>query len=117
MEDRKPKGHGDFADLIRETWTDRELAQVAEEILELERTPGFARLMSLLDSRERSLVDRLVIAQPTPENVRATDQTLGTIAGLRQSKRALDSIIHESIKARERVEAAAREADAKGART
>lgn len=112
MEDRKPKGHGDFANLITGTWSDRELAQVAEEILELERQPGFARLMSLLDSRERFLVDRLVIAQPTPDNVRATDQTLGTIAGLRQSRQAIDSIIHESIKARERVEAAARVVDA-----
>lgn len=117
MEDRKPKGHGDFADLIRGTWSDRELAQVAEEILELERQPGFARLMSLLDSRERSLIDRLLIAQPTPENVRATDQTLGTIAGLRQSRRAMDSIIHESIQARERVAAEARAAEAERSST
>ena len=117
MEDRKPKGHGDFANLIRETWTERELAQVAEEILELERHPGFARLCSLLDSRERKLVDRLVIETPTPDNVRGTDQILGTIAGLRQSRAAIDSILYESIQARERAAAAAREADAKGAST
>lgn len=112
-----PKGHGDFANLIRDTWADRELRQVAEEILELERTPGFARVLFLLDARERMLVDRLLVERPTTDNVRATDQTIGTLAGLRQSRRAVESILYEAQVARERAEAAARAADERGART
>lgn len=113
--DEKPKGHGDWANLIRTTWSDRELLEVRDEIVQLEQSPGYARLCALLASRDDQLVDRLLVQQPTVENVRATDQTLGTVAGLRQMQRAIDSIIHEANQARERAERLAREADEEGA--
>jgi len=106
------KGHGDWAEIIRKTWSDQELQQVRDEIVQLEQSPGYARVSALLAARDDQLVDRLLVQQPTPENIRATDQVLGTVAGLRQMQRAIDSIIHEANQARERAEAKAREADA-----
>lgn len=108
----KPRGHGDFAAAIRRTWSDRELRQAAQEIRALQAHPGYEHLCALFETRERMLIDRLVVEAPTSENVRATDQTLGTIGGLQQTRRAIDSILYESEQARERAEAAAREADA-----
>lgn len=101
----KPSGHGDFANLINELWTGRELRQIAEELEDLERHPAWARLTALLDARQRALVDRLVIG--TPGDVRATDQVLGMVNGLRQLDRAISSIRYEANQARERAEAAA----------
>lgn len=107
----KPKGHGDFAKLIRDEWSDPELLRVQEEILELERSPGYARVSALLQAREKFLVDRLMIEPPTADNVRSTDQTIGTLLGLRQLTRAVDSIIHEANEARVRAESRARAAE------
>lgn len=116
MEDRKPKGHGDFANLIARTWSGPELyREVREAIEDLERHPGFAYVTALLDARERMLTDRLV--NDSVGDIRATDQVIGMIGGLRQSKRAVESILYESNEARERAERAAREADAEGANT
>jgi hypothetical protein len=106
----KPKGHGDYAALIRELWTGSELRRIEEELEDLERHPGYARLMSLLDARDRQLVDRLVVGEPG--DVRGTDQILGMVNGLRSMKRAADSIRHEATQARERAEQAAADADA-----
>lgn len=108
--DEKPKGHGDWAKLIRDEWSDSELLRAADEILELERSPGYARLCALLDAREQMLVDRVVIDKPG--DVRSTDQILGSVLGLRQARMAIDSIIHEANQARERAKRAAAEADA-----
>jgi hypothetical protein len=109
-EPRKPKGHGDFADLIRDLWTGSELRRIEEELEDLERHPGYARLTALLDARERLLVDRLVVG--APGDVRGTDQMLGIANGLRSVKRAVASIRHEANEARERAERAAADADA-----
>ena len=107
----KPPTHGDYANLIRKNWTDREIRQIGEEIEDLERQPGFARLLSLLETRERLLLDRLVLgASDVP--VRSTDQIIGTLAGLRQLRVAADSLLYEAHEARERALRAAREADA-----
>lgn len=108
----KPKGHGDFAELIRKLWTPRELRDIAEQLEELERHPGYAYLRALLDARERSLVDRIVVGEAG--DIRATDQVLGICNGLRQSSRAVDSIRYEVQQARERAELAKAEADAEG---
>ena len=107
----KLKGHGDWANIIRDLWpANEELQRVRDEIVKLEQSPGFAYLSALLDARQRFLFDRLVVGDAT-ETVRATDHRLGTVHGLQQSQRAIDSIIHEANQARERAERAAREAD------
>lgn len=110
--DEKPKGHGDWAEIIRRTWSDQELLQVRDEIVQLEQSPGYARVSALLAARDDQLIDRLLVQRPDNENIRATDQVLGTVAGLRQMQRAIDSIIHEANQARERAERRAAEADA-----
>jgi hypothetical protein len=108
-----PKGHGDFANLIRKQWTPAELRALADDIVELERHPGFQAMTTLLKAREALLVDRLVVEKP--DDIRSTDQVIGMLGGLRQGNRAVESILYEAQEARERALAAAREADAKGA--
>lgn len=112
-EERSPKGHGDFANLIRKQWTPAELRALAEDVAELEQHPGFQAVTTLLKAREALLVDRLVVEKP--DDIRSTDQVIGMLGGLRQGLRAVDSIVYEAQQARERAEAAARAADAKGA--
>jgi hypothetical protein len=68
--------------------------------------------MALLDSRERLIVDRLVVGEPG--EIRVTDQLLGMCAGLRQGSRAIASIRYEANQARERAAEAARVADSRG---
>lgn len=111
----KPTGHADFANLIPKLWTGSELRAIEEELEDLERHPGYARLLALVDARERFLLDRLVIGPPA--DVRATDQVIGIVNGLRSLRNGADSIRFEAQQARERAEKAAAEADAKGAST
>jgi hypothetical protein len=110
----RPKGHGDYANLLNRLWpAGSELRQVAEELEDLERQPGYARLQAVLDVRERLLLDRLVEGEPG--EIRGTDQLLGMIAGLRQAQRAIASVYYEAEQSRERDAAKARAADAEGA--
>jgi hypothetical protein len=113
--EQRPKGHGDYANLIRDLWTGAELRRAAEELEDLERHDGYARLKQLLEARDAQLVDRLVVDKP--EDVRSTDQVIGILNGLRQSQRAIDSIKYEAHQSRERDQQAAAEADAEGATT
>ena len=111
----KPTGHGDFAALIRSMWNGGELRRLEEELEDLERHPGYLRVLALLDARERQLVDRLVVGEPG--DVRVTDQVLGMANGVRSLRRVVDSIRYEANEARERAEQAAADADAEGAST
>lgn len=105
----KPHEYGAFVALFNRQWTGREVREIADEIEDLNRQPGFNRLLGLLDDRERMLVDRLVHERPDPEGVRGTDQVIGMIAGLRQLKEAADSILYAAQEARERAKDAAGE--------
>lgn len=105
----KPQEYGAYASLIGRQWTSREVREIADEIADLNTHPGFNRLLGLLDDRERMLVDRLVHERPDAEGVRATDQVIGMISGLRQLKQAADSILYAADQARERAREAAGE--------
>jgi hypothetical protein len=94
-------------------WETEELLDAAEAVLELTRHPGWGHVQRLLEERERSLMDLLVIG-PQPLEQAEYARFTGIAAGVKDARYVADAVLHAARLREQEEREAAEAAEAEG---